>query len=513
MKHHPLIVAGKELLTDQKLVVRNPYDGSVFAEVSVAGENELESALQAAVAGFEDMKQLSTLDRIRILDKARELLKERAEDFAVTIATESGKTIREARGEVARAQETLRLSAIAAEEHMGGPVLPLDAAPNAQSKWGFAQRFGAGPVLAITPFNFPLNLAMHKVGPAIAAGNSFILKPASTTAVTGLMLGRLMLDAGVPPHAVSVIAGPGSKVAEPLAADDRIKVVTFTGSPPVGTRLAKIAGMKLFAFELGSNSGVYVHSDADLMFAADRIVTGAFALAGQVCISTQRVYAHEAIFDQLLNLLLTGARALKIGNQLDETTDMGPMISKADAERTAEWIAKAVSGSVIPAKAGIQAGSVIPAKAGIQTGSVIPAKAGIQGKGGGKILCGGNYNGALFEPTILTDVPPDSDIVRREAFAPVLIVEKVSSAEEGIRMVGDSDYGLHAGIFTRDIHIARKAFECIDVGGVIVNDVPTWRADLIPYGGNNLSGLGREGPRYAIEHMTVWKTFVVQKET
>jgi len=475
MRRYPLILAGKEVTTEKELIVYNPYNGNEFAIVSGAGGNEIESALQATVAGFEDMKALDTRARVQILEKARELLGQRGEEFAVTISTESGKTIREARSEVARAQETLRLSAIAAEEYMAGQVLPVDAALNGKDKWGFAQRFGAGPVLAITPFNFPLNLAMHKIGPAIAAGNSFILKPAPATSVTGLLLGKLMLDAGMPPNAVSILPGLGPEVGEPLAQDGRIKVVTFTGSPPVGLKLAKVAGMKLFAFELGSNSAVYVHEDADLMRAANRTILGGFSLAGQVCISTQRVYIHKNVFDQMLDLLLTGTRALKIGNQLDETTDIGPMITEAAADRIEEWISKAVDD-------------------------------------GARILLGGKREKTLFEPTILADVPKDSDLVQKEVFGPVLVVEKVDSAEDGIRAVGDTDYGLHAGIFTSDIHIARKAFEKLDVGGVIVNDVPTWRADLMPYGGNRLSGLGREGPRYAIEHMTVWKTFIVNKE-
>jgi len=474
MNEYALIIGGEKVATGSLLDVKNPYDGSPVGRVHIAGKEEIESAIASAVLGFEILKESTVRMRVAWLDKARALLLERAADFAESIALESGKTIREARGEVSRAAETLRLSAIAAEEHMGSKVLPIDAAPNGDGKWGFCQRFGAGPVLAITPFNFPLNLAMHKIGPAIAAGNSFILKPASPTPITGIKLGQLMLDAGVPKQAVSVLVGPGSAVAEPIASDDRIKVVTFTGSPSVGRHLAKTAGMKLFAFELGSNSAAYVHEDADIMFAANRIAKGAFALAGQVCISTQRVYIHKAIFEGFIELLISATRALKTGNQMDESTDIGPMITESETDRVCLWISDVVSK-------------------------------------GAEILIGGNRDGSIIEPTVITNVPQDSDLLRLEAFGPVVVVELVESSGDALARIDDSAFGLHAGIFTENIHLAREAFEKLDVGGVIINDTPTWRADLIPYGGNKLSGLGREGPEFALEHMTVWKTFVVQK--
>lgn len=473
---YPLVIGGSEIDTGIESIVKNPFDGSVVGRVSIARAEDVESALEKAVFGFEEMKSICTRHRIGMIQKAKELLEKRSEDFAKIIALECGKTIREARMEVSRGCETLRLSMICAEEAMEGKILPLDSAPNGRNKWGFAQRFPAGPVLAITPFNFPLNLALHKIGPAIAVGNSFILKPSSITPITGYMLGRLMLDAGVPPEAVSVVIGPGDKTAEPMANDDRIKVLTFTGSPKIGKKLAKIGGMKLFAFELGSNSAVYVHDDADIMLAADRIVSGAFAVAGQVCISTQRVYAHKKIFDEILKLVVSGTKNLKVGNPLEESTDMGPMVSEAESKRIEKWVGDALAF-------------------------------------GAKLHCGGTRRGTMFEPTVLSNVPRNCDIVRKEAFGPVVIFEQVASFDDGIREVNDSEYGLQAGIFTNDINLARKAFEKLDVGGVIVNDVPTWRADLMPYGGNKLSGIGREGPAFAIEHMTVWKAFVAQDGT
>ncbi len=473
METYPIIIGGEKKLTDKKFSQHNPFDNSKIAEICVADNTEIESAIKSVVLGFEIMKESTVRMRVGWLNKAVKLLEERKEDFARIISMESGKTIREARGEVYRSCETIRLSAIAAEDCMGGKVLPLEAAPNAEGKWGFCKRFPAGPVLAITPFNFPLNLAVHKVAPAIAAGNSFILKPASSTPISGLMLGELLIDAGVPKDAVSVLIGPGGRVAEPIAAHDAIKVVTFTGSPAVGQRLAKIAGMKHFAFELGSNSGVYVDSDADIMTAASRITTGAFALAGQVCISTQRAYIHRDVYDEFIALLLTNVRALKVGDPSDELTDVGPMITSAETERIELWVNSAI-------------------------------------EMGGKLLIGGKRNGTIFEPTVLADVPSNADIVAGEAFGPVLTVQVVNSAQEGFSAIDRSVYGLQAGIFTSNIHLAKEAFDKIDVGGVIINDIPTWRADMIPYGGNKLSGIGREGPEFALEHMTVWKSFIVQ---
>ena len=473
MTVYPIIIGGEKRETDKTFAIFNPYDGNKIADICVAEEKEIDDALKSAKLGFEILKESTIRMRVGWLNKAEKLLEERKEDFARTISIESGKTIREARGEVSRSCETIRLSAIAAEEHMGGKVLPIETAPASEGKWGFCKRFPTGPVLAITPFNFPLNLAVHKVGPAIAAGNSVILKPASWTPITGLMLGDLLLDAGVPKPAVSVLIGPGGSVAEPIASSDIIKVVTFTGSPSVGQRLAKIAGMKHFAFELGSNSAVYVDSDADIMTAAARITLGAYALAGQVCISTQRAYIHREVFDEFKELLISNVRALKVGDPMDELTDVGPMITVAEAERIESWVNLAV-------------------------------------ESGAKILIGGTRDGSIYEPTVLTEVPSNANIVASEAFGPVLVIEPVDSPEEAFSAIDRSVYGLQAGIFTSNIHLAKAAFDKIDVGGVIINDIPTWRADLIPYGGNKLSGIGREGPEFALEHMTVWKSFIVQ---
>ncbi len=470
---YPLILGGREVYTENRFDVRSPYNGELFGRVCAATPEIVEKAISKAVFAFDETSHLCARHREDILLRAKRLLEERAEDFARTITSEMGKTIREARGEVSRAQETLALSAALLREPTG-EVIPFDVAPNGEAKWGFYQRFPAGPVLAITPFNFPLNLAMHKIAPAIAAGNPFILKPASTTPITGLMLGKLIVDAGYPPDAVSVLPGSGSTVAEPIAMDERIAVVTFTGSAAVGKALAKKVGMRHIAMELGSNSAAIVLSDADIFHAADRITKGAMAIAGQVCISVQRVYAEEPIFDTLVEHIVIAAKNLRIGDPMLENTDMGPMISSGDVERIKSWIDEAVAS-------------------------------------GGKVLCGGNANGNLFEPTVIVNVPQSAKIVQMEAFAPVVVINPVGDINEAIDMVNDSTYGLQTGIFTSDIHAARKVFDEVKVGGVVVNDVPTFRADVMPYGGVKDSGLGREGPRYALEHMTYLKAFVVHR--
>jgi acyl-CoA reductase-like NAD-dependent aldehyde dehydrogenase len=313
---------------------------------------------------------------------------------------------------------------------------------------------------------------MHKIGPAIAAGNPIILKPASKTSITGILLGKLLIDAGYPRKAINVLPGPGGIIGDRLVSDDRIKVVTFTGSAEVGKAIVKKAGLKHIAMELGSNSAVIVMSDSDILHAANRIIKGAMALAGQVCISVQRVYAELPIYEKLVELLTLAAKNIKLGDPLNEQTEMGPMISEADAKRTDGLIQEAVSL-------------------------------------GAEITTGGKHNGTLFQPTVLINVPQHAKIIQTEAFAPIVVINKISDLNEGIALVNDSKFGLQAGIFTRDINSAHTAFKKIDVGGVIINDVPTFRADIMPYGGIKDSGLGREGPRYAIEHMTYIKVCAI----
>jgi acyl-CoA reductase-like NAD-dependent aldehyde dehydrogenase len=410
------------------------------------------------------MRRLPRVERAAVLARAAELIESRSDDLARTIAAESGKTIREAAGEVGRAVQTFRVSSEEARR-LAGEVVPFDGAPTGGDRFGFYLRVPLGVVVAITPFNFPLNLAAHKVAPAIAAGNSVILKPASATPLTGLALGEVLYDAGLPPRALSVVTGPGGSVGGRLVADPRPRMVTFTGSPPVGRAIQAAVGLKKTAMELGSNSAVIVTGGCDVEAAAERSVRGAFALAGQVCISVQRVVVERGVMDRFLSAACAVAGSLKVGDQLAPETDMGPMIDEGEAKRAEAWVGE-----------GLDAGA--------------------------SALVGGTRDGTLCAPTVLVDVPEDARIWRDEAFAPVMCVRPFDTLDEAIRIVNDSAYGLQAGIYTDRLEDALRAAHEIECGGVMVNDVPTFRVDLMPYGGVKDSGLGREGPRFAVEEMT-----------
>jgi glyceraldehyde-3-phosphate dehydrogenase (NADP+) len=459
-----MYVAGKWRDSDRKTEVLNPYDGKVIDSVPRAGLADLEEAISNSRSGADAMARVSAYERARILRASAGLLEASAEQFARTLASEVGKTIREARGEVARSIETLTLSSEEAKR-IHGETVPFDAGPVPVNKVGFYLRVPVGVVAAISPFNFPLNLVLHKVGPAIAAGNAVILKPASATPLVALLLTELLLEAGLPPAAISTITGPGGEIGDALVVDSRIDMVTFTGSLDVGRRIAARRGLGKLTMELGSNSACILMDDADLERAVPKLVRGGYALAGQVCISVQRVYVHEAIYDEFVERFVAGVRSIRVGDPLDEATDMGPMITEDAARRALEWVDEAVDG-------------------------------------GATIATGGAREGALFEPTVLTDVAPDAKISCEEAFAPVVVVNRVRSLDEAIASVNDSKYGLQSGIFTRDIRGAFEAARRIETGGVMINEVPTYRLDAMPYGGVKMSGLGREGPRFAVEEMT-----------
>ncbi len=459
-----MLIAGEWLDKSKTIPVENPYDGSLIDTVPAGDKGDLDRALASAAEGKREVAALTTLQRSEILARASALLSERAEDFALTIAREVGKTIREARVEVDRAVSNFGWASEEAKR-IGGEVVPFESAPNGEGKFGFYFRVPVGVVAAITPFNFPLNLAVHKVAPAIAAGNSVVLKPATVTPLSGLMLGRLMLDAGLPPKAMSVITGHGAQIGDALVSDPRVNFVTLTGSPETGERIMKTAGLKKTTMELGSNSGVIVMDDGDWELAARKTASAGYALAGQVCISVQRVYVHESHFDGFVELLKSLVTALKVGNQLGEDTDMGPMISEQEAVTRAGWIEEAVTG-------------------------------------GATLVCGGGREGAILQPSILTRVDPRAKISCKEAFAPVVCVNPIDSLEQGIELLNDSDYGLQGAVFTRRLKDAMTAARQVEVGGFLINEMPTYRADLMPYGGVKKSGIGREGARYAIEEMT-----------
>jgi glyceraldehyde-3-phosphate dehydrogenase (NADP+) len=459
-----LIVGGKHTDGETSFEVLNPFDGSVIEEVASAAPVQVDQAISLAERARAQASSLTRADRARILTRVSEALLEGVEDLATMMAKEVGKTIREARGEVERAASTFAFAADEAKR-LAGDVIPFDATARGAARRGFSIKVPIGVVVAITPFNFPLNLAAHKVAPAMAAGNPFILKPASQTPIVDMMLGEIILEAGYPPEAVSVLTGPGSTVGMHLVRDERPRMVTFTGSVEIGKSIARESGFKKIAMELGSNSAAVLAESADLEFAVKRIVLGAFALAGQVCISVQRVLVQRALFARAVDAIVALTSELKTGNQLDDRTDMGPMISEGDATRLEGWVEEATAS-------------------------------------GASVVAGGDRSSTLFSPTVLTNVSTDSKVWQDEAFGPVVCINPYDTFDEAIAAVNDSRYGLQAGVFTRSLEEAFRAAEAIEVGGVIINDVPTYRVDQMPYGGVKDSGIGREGLRYAIAEMT-----------
>jgi acyl-CoA reductase-like NAD-dependent aldehyde dehydrogenase len=456
------------------LEVRSPYDHSLVATVARPGREQIESAIAAAVRAFAVTGRMPPYERQAVLAKVGRGLVDRREEFARTIALEAGKPIRTARAEVDRAIFTFT---IAAEEstRIYGEWLPLDLQPATTGRWAIVRRFPLGPIAAITPFNFPLNLVAHKWAPAIAAGCTIVHKPASQTPVSSLLLARLVEESGWPAGALSVLPVSGGD-AERLVSDDRLKKLTFTGSGPVGWDLKAKAGKKKVTLELGGNAGVIIHSDADLEYAAERCAFGGFTYAGQSCISVQRIYIQKAVFQRFLDLFVPKVRKLKTGDPLDEATDIGPMISRNDADRTLAWIEEAASQ-------------------------------------GATVLCGGQRadetHPEVIQPTVLAHTRPEMRVNCQEVFAPVVTVEAYEEFGEAIRLVNSSTYGLQAGIFARDAKLLFQAYQDLEVGGVIAGDVPTFRIDNMPYGGVKDSGLGREGVRYAIEEMTERKLLVM----
>jgi glyceraldehyde-3-phosphate dehydrogenase (NADP+) len=469
----PYCLAGKPGRSAATHEVVNPYDRTVVGVTWLAGDREFDTAADAAVAAAPAMRALPAHERAAILMSVSGALKTRQDEIARTLAGEAGKAIRDATAEVDRAAMTFH---IAAEEarRLGGEVVPMDLAPHGAGRIGITRRFPIGPVAAISPFNFPLNLSAHKVAPAIAAGNPIVLKPATKTPLSALYLAELLAAAGLPEGAISVLPMPRT-VGDRLVTDARFKLLTFTGSSPVGWDMKNRAGKKKVILELGGNAGVVIDDSADLQFAATRIATGGFALAGQSCISVQRVYVHERVFDDFSGRLLTLVGALKVGDPLDPATDVGPMIDEGEAARVDAWVQEAVAR-------------------------------------GARVLTGGTrLGGALYSPTVITDVPADAKVCAAEVFAPLVGLYPFARFDDALREVNRSAFGLQAGVFTSMLEHALRAFDELDVGGVIVNDVPTWRTDQMPYGGIKDSGLGREGPRYTIEEMTEPKLLVINR--
>ena len=461
-----ILIDGKWIKTGDAIEVRSPYDNSLVAIIHRAGPAEIETAIATAAAAFDVTRHLPSWKRAEVLEKISAGIAARHEELARTIALEAGKPIRTARAEVDRAVFTFK---IAAEEskRIYGEVVPLDWLPGTEGRTGYIQRVSRGPVVGISPFNFPLNLVAHKVAPALAAGNPIILRPATQTPVSSLKLAEIVLEAGWPAGGIAVVPCP-TKDAAPLVEDGRIKVLTFTGSPAVGWDLRKRAGRKMVTLELGGNAGVIVHDDADQAYAATRVAWGGFSYAGQSCISVQRVYVHGKTYESFVDELIPRVRALKTGNPLDEATDVGPVIDSGASDRLEAWL--------------------------------IEAK-----QNGAEVLAGGNRDGNVWEPTVLASIREDMRVSCQEVFGPMVGLYRYTDVMEAIHSVDTGDFGLQAGIFTNDWNLIQTAFDRIEVGGLMVNDVSTFRVDHMPYGGVKQSGMGREGLRYAIEEMTEMK--------
>ena len=453
------------------LVVRAPFDGAEIARVPRPSAADVETAVSKAVAAFDKTRALPTYIRVGILRRVAAALESRRDTLGATIASEAGKPLKAARTEVERASATFSAAA-AALEAMKGEMLPLDVNASSLARWGVVRRVPLGPVLAITPFNFPLNLTAHKVAPAIAVGAPLVQKPASQTPVSALALQSIVREAGWPAEAYAVLPIAGSD-AERLVTDPRLPVVSFTGSGAVGWRLREIAPRKRVSLELGGNAAAVVHSDADLDDAASRVASAAFGYAGQSCISVQRVLVQKDVFEAFKEKLLARTAALASGDPLDEKTDVGPMIAPEEASRAVAWIEEAVAG-------------------------------------GARVLAGGTRTGSVVLPTILAGTSREMKVEALEVFAPVMTLSSYDGWDEALSRVNDSKYGLQAGIFTQDLGRIQRAFDVLEVGAILVNDVPTWRADRMPYGGVKESGLGREGPAYAMEEFTEPRLLVLR---
>lgn len=450
---------------DDTVAVENKYDGSVVEEVSVATPEDVADAIDAANEATETMATMPAHERASILRETSRLIDERSEEFAQAMAKEAGKPIETARGEVGRAVGTFSIAAGEAER-LGGEEVPLDATPGNGNRVMFTKRFPKGVIGAIAPFNFPLNLVAHKLAPAIAGGNTVVLKPATTTPICSIKLAEVLFEAGLPRDALNLVIGPGSTVGEALLDSDDIDHYTFTGSRSVGEYVKEKSGLASVSLELGNNSPVIVHEDAgDLADAASRIIDGGFTYAGQMCISVQRVLAHESVHDELVDELVSQVQELVVGDPLTEETDVGPLISEEDAERIVEWIQNAEDA-------------------------------------GAEVLTGGERSGSVVEPTVIDGADQEMDVVCREAFAPVVAVQTYEDLAVAVEKANDTPYGLQAGIFTESHSTGLKAAMNIECGGVMINDISTFRADQQPYGGAKESGIGREGPKYAVREMT-----------
>ena len=459
-----MVIGGEWIDREETIDVLNPYDQSVVDTVPRGTPDDVKKAIGIAQKGYEINKEMAIHKRISILKKAVTLMEDRFEELARTIASEGSKTIREARKEVSRAINTMTISAEEARR-IHGETLPFDSAEGSENRVGYYYRFPIGIIAAITPFNDPLNLVAHKVGPAIAGGNAIIVKPATVTPLSALKLAECLFDAGLPGEILSVITGPGSEIGEALEKDERIRMVSFTGSVVAGEHISRISGLKKIGMELGSNSPVIVLKDCDFGAAVESCVSGAFWAVGQNCIGVQRVYIEKDIYESFRDAFVARTKKYKTGYQLDEDTDMGPMITLAEADRVMEWIDEAKTL-------------------------------------GASCLTGGTREGSLIQPTVMENMPKGARLDCQEIFGPVASLYSVDNLDEAIEKSNSVDYGLHGAIFTNNLNNAFHAIQNMDVGGIMVNDSTDYRVDMMPFGGVKKSGLGREGIRYELEEMT-----------
>jgi acyl-CoA reductase-like NAD-dependent aldehyde dehydrogenase len=459
------VIGGEDVSTGETYEVRSPYDSALVAVIHRAGAREIELALAAADRVFEHTRKLPAWQRSEILNRIADGIEARTDDFARTIALEAGKPIKAARVEADRAAFTFR---VAAEEtkRIYGEIVPLDWLPGTEGRTAQIRRVSLGPIAGISPYNFPLNLVSHKVAPALAAGNPIVLRPASQTPISALLLAKIVLEAGWPEDGIAIVPCTTHDAA-PLVEDNRIKLLTFTGSPAVGWGLKSRAGMKRVTLELGGNAAVVVAADADPSFAAERIVWGGTTNSGQTCISVQRVYHHSSL-DGFQDDVVRRFADLRVGDPLDEATDVGPLITVDDAERVESWVREAI-------------------------------------EGGAQVLIGGERDGSLFQPTVIAHADETMKVSCEEVFAPLVSLQEFSDPLDALDRANATEFGLQAGLFTNDLRIIDAAVERLDVGGLMVNDVSTFRVDHMPYGGVKRSGFGREGLRYAIEEMTELK--------
>ena len=465
-----ILIGGEWRDGSESFEVRSPYSGELISEVHSAGVEELEAAISAAVIAADSIKQMTRFQTAAGLQKIADGIEKRKQEFIETIVGESAKPVRYARGEVERAIATFHTAAGEVERFVG-EIVPVDAQATGRGKTAWTLRVPRGVIYGITPFNFPLNLVAHKVAPALASGNSIIIKPSPRTPLTSLLLGEVFLDSGLPESALQLVPMDVNLIPTILG-DDRIAMISFTGSAPVGWDIKAKAGKKAVALELGGNASVIVDESADVASSVSKNLVGAFAYSGQVCISVQRIYIHERRFEEWVEAFVAGAKGLKKGDPKDPDTELSVMIDKPAADRVKEWIDEAVGN-------------------------------------GAKLLTGGSVDGSMLDPVVLTNSDPEMRVVAEEAFGPVTVVEKFNDFSEAVNMANHGKYGLQAGVFTQELANMNYAAEHLEYGGVIVNDVPTFRVDNMPYGGVKDSGFGREGVRYAMEEMTERRLIVI----